>query len=151
MFRGKKYKNSLSSYDSAIEYCLDKLPKNTEIAIVEGQGSLNNMHYSGVTLGLMHGCMPDYLIFTHEPKRDIDVTNHPIPDLEQLMDLYLDLMRPFKETKYLGVNLLTLKQNKKTSKMIKETLSRDLNLPVTDIIRWKEEQFIDNIEKTIFK
>ena len=24
MFRGKKYKNSLSSYDSAIEYGLDK-------------------------------------------------------------------------------------------------------------------------------
>ena len=134
-----------------IEYCLDQLPKNTEIAIIEGQGSLNNMHYSGVTLGLMHGCMPDYLIFTHEPKRDIDVTNHPIPDLEQLMDLYLDLMRPFKETKYLGVNLLTLKQNEKTSKIIKETLSRDLNLPVTDIIRWKDKDFIDNIEKTIFK
>ena len=55
--------------------------ENTELAIVEGQGALNNMHYSGVTLGLMHGCMPDYLIFTHEPKREMDVTNHPIPDL----------------------------------------------------------------------
>ena len=54
--------------------------KNTELAVVEGQGALNNMHYSGVTLGLMHGCMPDYLIFTHEPKRDMDVTNHPIPE-----------------------------------------------------------------------
>ena len=39
------------------------------------------MHYLGVTLGLMNGCMPDYLIFTHEPKRDMDVTNHPIPEL----------------------------------------------------------------------
>ena len=134
-----------------IEYCLDQLPENTELAIVEGQGALNNMHYSGVTLGLMHGCMPDYLIFTHEPKRDMDVTNHPIPELGQLMDLYLDLMRPFKDSKYLGVNLLTLKQSNNMSKKIIDTLSSNLNLPVTDIIRWKDEKFIDHIEKSIFR
>ena len=99
----------------------------------------------------MHGCMPDYLIFTHEPKRDTDVTNHPLPELRQLMDLYLDLMRPFKNTVYLGVVLLTLKQTNKISKKIIDSLSSNLNLPVTDIIRWKDEKFIDHIEKTIFK
>ncbi|MBA66146.1 MAG: hypothetical protein CMG55_10135 [Candidatus Marinimicrobia bacterium] len=133
-----------------IEYCLDQLPSNIELAIVEGQGAINNMFYSGVTLGLLHGCMPDYLIFTHEPNRTVDVASHPIPDLRQLMNLYLDLMRPFKESKYIGVNLLTLKQNDNTSKKIKESLSRNLNLPVTDIVRWKEEEFIDDIEKSIF-
>ena len=95
--------------------------------------------------------MPDYLIFTHEPKRDMDVTNHPIPELRQLMDLYLDLMRPFKDSKYLGVNLLTLKQSNNISKKIIDTLSSNLNLPVTDIIRWKDEKFIDHIEKSIFR
>ena len=95
--------------------------------------------------------MPDYLIFTHEPKREMDVTNHPIPDLLQLMDLYLDLMRPFKDSKYLGVNLLTLKQSNNISKKIIDTLSSDLNMPVTDIIRWNDEKFIDHIEKSIFK
>ena len=95
--------------------------------------------------------MPDYLIFTHEPKRDLDVTNHPIPDLQQLMELYLDLMRPFKDSKYLGVNLLTLKQSNNISKKIIDTLSSNLNLPVTDIIRWKDEKFIDHIEKSIFR
>ena len=134
-----------------IEYCLDQLPENTELAVIEGQGALNNMYYSGVTLGLMHGCMPDYLIFTHEPKRDMDVTNHPIPELRQLMDLYLDLMRPFKESKYLGVNLFTLKQSNNMSKKIIDTLSSNLNLPATDIIRWKDEKFIDHIEKSIFR
>ena len=97
-----------------IEYCLDQLPENTELAVVERQGALNNMHYSGVTLGLMHGCMPDYLIFTHEPKRDMDVTNHPIPELRQLMDLYLDLMRPFKDSKYLFPSNMAIDDNNKT-------------------------------------
>ena len=80
-----------------IEYCLDQLPEDTELAVVEGQGALNNMQYSGVTLCLLHGCMPDDLNFTHEPKREMDVTNHPIPELGQLMDLYLDLMRPLRK------------------------------------------------------
>ena len=134
-----------------VEYCLDQLPRDTELAIVEGQGALNNMYYSGVTLGLMHGCMPDYLIFTHEPKRGMDVTNHPIPELRQLMDLHLDLMRPFKNIKYLGINLLTLKQSNSKSKEIINSLSSNLNIPVTDIIRWKDEKFIDHIEKSIFE
>ena len=95
--------------------------------------------------------MPDYLIFTHEPKRLMDVTNYPIPDLQQLMDLYLDLMRPFKDSKYLGVNLLTLKQSNNIAKKIIDSLSSNLNLPVTDIIRWKDEKFIDHIEKSIFR
>ena len=81
----------------------------------------------------------------------MDVTNHPIPELRQLMDLYLDLMRPFKDSKYLGVNLLTLKQSNNISKKIIDTLSSNLNLPVTDIIRWKDEKFIDHIEKSIFR
>ena len=134
-----------------VEHCLDQLPKNTDLAIVEGQGSINNMHYSGVTLGLLHGCMPDYLIFTHEPIRKIDVTGYPIPDLQQLMDLYLDLMRPFKKTKYLGVNLLTLKLNENEAKKAKQTLSKKLELPISDIVRWEDEKFIDDIENSIFK
>ena len=134
-----------------VEHCLDQLPKNTDLAIVEGQGSINNMHYSGVTLGLLHGCMPDYLIFTHEPLREIDVAGHPIPDLLQLMNLYLDLMRPFKTTKYLGVNLLTLKLNENEAKKVKKALSKKLELPVSDIIRWKDEKFIDDIQNSIFK
>ena len=67
------------------------------------------------------------------------------------MDLYLDLMRPFKDSKYLGVNLLTLKQSNKISKKIIYSLTSNLNIPVTDIIRWKDEKFIDHIEKSIFK
>ena len=72
--------------------------------------------------------MPDYLIFTHEPKRDIDVTNHTIPKLRQLMDLYLDLMRPFKASKYLGVNLFTLKQSNSKSKKIIDSLERKVSV-----------------------
>ena len=132
-----------------IEYCLDKLPKDTDLAIVEGQGALNNMFYSGVTLGLLHGCMPDFLILTHEPGRNIDAADHPIPNLKSLMDMHIDLLRPFKETKFLGINLLTLKLDDAQAIKTIESYKTDYNLPVTDILRFNREEYLDDIEKAI--
>lgn len=134
-----------------IEYCLDRLPKDTDLAIVEGQGALNNMFYSGVTLGLLHGCMPDFLILTHEPGRTIDAADHPIPDLGALMDMHIDLLKPFKEAKFLGINLLTLKLDDIRAKKTIESYKTEYNLPVTDIVRYNKEEYIDEIEKEINK
>ncbi len=134
-----------------IEYCLDELPSDTELAIVEGQGALNNVLYSGVTLGLLHGSMPDYLIFTHEPGRLIDVASNSIPDLKILMNMYLDLLKPFKKTKFIGVNLLTVKLTESESKDIINQFYEEFNIPVTDLIRYKSETFINEIEKNIFE
>ncbi len=32
-----------------LEHCLDELPKNTDLAIIDGQGSINKIYYLGVT------------------------------------------------------------------------------------------------------
>ena len=37
--------------------------------LIEGQGSLFHVSYSGVTMALIHGGQPDALILSHEPTR----------------------------------------------------------------------------------
>ena len=39
--------------------------------IIEGQGSLFNPSYAGVSLGLLHGSQPDAIVGCHDPTRDV--------------------------------------------------------------------------------
>ena len=132
-----------------IEYCLDQLPEDTELAIVEGQGALNNMLYSGVTLGLLHGCMPDFFIFTHEPGRELDVSNHPIPDLKELIQLHIDLMKPFKKSSFLGFNYLTLNYHDDLAMDTCNSARDRYGMPVTDLVRFGGKDMLETIEKAI--
>ena len=128
-----------------IEYCLDQLPDDTELAIVEGQGALNNMLYSGVALGLLHGCMPDFMIFTHEPGRDVDVAGNPFPDLKELMQMHIVLMKPFKTSSFLGLNFLTLKLRDDLAMETCNSAQDRYGLPVTDLIRFGGKEMIERI------
>ena len=134
-----------------IEYCLDQFSEDTDLVLVEGQGALNNMFYSGVTLGLIHGCMPDFLIMTDEPNRDFDVSGHPIPGLKQLMDLHLDILRPFKDSLFLGLNLLTLKLEEDLALKYINDAKDQFDLPVTDLVRFDASEMIQSIENAMRK
>ncbi len=50
--------------------------KHHEVLVVEGQGTLIEPAYSGVTLGLMHGCAPHGMVFCHQPTRT-HLRHHP--------------------------------------------------------------------------
>ena len=132
-----------------IEHHLDKFSKDTDLVIVEGQGALNNMFYSGVSLGLLHGCMPDFLIMTHEPYRELDVSDYPIPSLEELMTLHINLLKPFKNSIFVGINLLTLKLNRNEAKKYIQNVNDEFDLPTTDVVRFGSKGLINSIETAI--
>ena len=132
-----------------IEHHLDKFSKDTDLVIVEGQGALNNMFYSGVSLGLLHGCMPDFLIMTHEPYRELDVSDYPIPSLEELMTLHLNLLKPFKNSTFVGINLLTFKLTRNEAKKYIKNVNDEFDLPTTDVVRFGPKGLISSIETLI--
>ncbi|HAV08317.1 MAG TPA: DUF1611 domain-containing protein, partial [Rhodobacteraceae bacterium] len=56
--------------------------------LIEGQGSLYHVSYSGVTLALVHGGQPDALVVCHEPTRAHmrGLPGYQLPTLEQVRD-----------------------------------------------------------------
>ena len=63
--------------------------------IIEGQGSLYHVSYSGVTLALVHGGQPDALVVCHEPTREHmrGLPDYKLPTIGQVIDVALPLAR----------------------------------------------------------
>lgn len=63
--------------------------------LIEGQGSLYHVSYSGVTLALVHGGQPDALVICHEPTREHmrGLPDYKLPTIEQVRDTALALAR----------------------------------------------------------
>ncbi len=132
-----------------VEYAIDQIEDNKDLIIVEGQGSLTNMYYAGVTLGLLHGAMPDYMVMTDEPSRKIDVTGYKMSSIESVMDLHISLMDNFKKSKFLGLNLLTLHMKEDVALKTIADLEEKFRMPVTDLVRFGDRKLIDNIVEEI--
>jgi uncharacterized NAD-dependent epimerase/dehydratase family protein len=61
--------------------------RGADLLFVEGQGALGHPAYSGVTLGLLHGCLPDALILCHRAgaTHNDDYPEVAIPPLPELI------------------------------------------------------------------
>ena len=63
--------------------------------VIEGQGSLFNPAYAGVSLGLLHGSQPDAIVLCHDASRK-SILNAPsvtIPSLAECLDLNIRCAR----------------------------------------------------------
>ena len=132
-----------------IEYAIDQIEDDIDLIIVEGQGSLTNMYYAGVTLGLLHGSMPDYMVMTDEPNRKLDVTGYKMASIGSVMDLHISLMNNFKESKFLGINLLTLHMDEDEALNTIADFESEFQIPTTDLIRFGNRKLIEKIEEEI--
>ena len=132
-----------------IEKLLDEVPSETELIIVEGQGSLTNQYYAGVTLGLLHGAMPDYMLMTHDPARPLDVTDYPMSSIREVMNLHLDLMKNFKQSKFVGINLLTVALSEEDAMSKIDSIQKEYGIGTTDLIRFGDGTLIDSLEELI--
>lgn len=106
--------------------------------IIEGQGSLFHISYSGVTLSLIHGSQPDALILAHEAGREMigSIDGYKTPDLEVLRDTALGLARisnPHCEVAGISINTRQL-DDRKAAKYCAEVQDR-LGLITVDPFR----------------
>ena len=116
--------------------------------IIEGQGSLFNPSYAGVSLGLLHGSQPDAIVVCHDPTRKvIDTARHmALPSVEECIDLHLRAARLTNpKVRCVGVSVNTSGLAAKTRDAYLAELSAQLNLPCVDPIRVGCDAIVDKI------
>jgi uncharacterized NAD-dependent epimerase/dehydratase family protein len=103
--------------------------------VVEGQGSLFNPSFAGVSTALLHGAQPDYLVVCHEVGRTSikDLTGYAIPTLSTCIEQNLmvaKLTNP--KVKVAGIALNTRNISQHEAYDVINATAQQFNLPCFD-------------------
>ncbi|WP_041794567.1 N-acetyltransferase DgcN [Pararhodospirillum photometricum] len=115
-------------------------PENTpdHWDLVEGQGSLFHASYAGVSLGLLHGAQPDWLVMCHEPGRAHmrGLPGRQLPSLDDCIKLNLDCARLTNpDVAMLGLAFNTAGLSSEAATRLLEQTSDAFGLPCVDPVR----------------
>ena len=118
-----------------------------DVLVIEGQGSLFHPRYSCVTLGLMHGAMPDGLILCYEVGRKTigGMDQFPLAPLERVREVYemsANIMHP---SRVIGVAMNGSKVSLQEAAAERRRVRRRLGLPVCDVIRDGPDELVDAV------
>lgn len=114
--------------------------------VIEGQGSLFHVSFSGVTLALIHGGQPDALILCHEPTRSHmrGLPGYALPSLEEVRDLSLSLAKVANpDCKVVGVSINTQHMGESEARSYCEEVEARLGLPTVDPFRHGADRLVD--------
>lgn len=105
--------------------------------LIEGQGSLTHPSFSGVTLGLLHGCAPQGLIMCYEAGRStvMGLPHVSLLPLETLVKLYEDMASVRYPAKVIGVAINGRNLDEATAARERRRVEAQLGLPACDVYR----------------
>ncbi|MHB8866524.1 MAG: DUF1611 domain-containing protein [Pirellulaceae bacterium] len=118
-----------------------------EILLIEGQGSLVHPAYSGVTLGLLHGCSPHGLILCYEIGRET-VTGIPhmnIPPLAQIKWLNESMASVMQPCRVIGISMNGRLVSSEVAQAERRRVRQEFQLPVCDIFRDGPQELADAV------
>lgn len=83
----------------AVEEMILQVGEDHDLLIVEGQGSIVHPAYSGVTLSILHGAMPDSLVLCHKAGRErVHGYDQVLPSIDFYVDQYESIAAPVQDT-----------------------------------------------------
>jgi uncharacterized NAD-dependent epimerase/dehydratase family protein len=133
------------------EMVLDLTNKHDWV-FVEGQGALNHPGYSPVTLGLIHGSMPDAMIFCHKAGATAieGYTYCPLPSLRRMIEINEDTVswvRPERPCKVVGLALVTGHLSEQEALAAIKQAEEETGLPATDVWRFGPGKLVDALSE----
>ena len=117
--------------------------------MIEGQGSLYHVSYSGVTMALVHGGQPDALILCHEPTRKHmrGLPEYQQPSLFELKDVALVLASVANPNcKVVGISVNTQHMSENEAIKYLESLESEFGMPAVDPFRHGSGRLCDALQ-----
>jgi uncharacterized NAD-dependent epimerase/dehydratase family protein len=116
-----------------------------ELLIVEGQGALQHPQYSGVTLGLYHGCAPHALVLCHlaGQRYVADDERFPIPPLSKLVELHERTALIARPAPVACIALNTRELDEQPARRAIEAAEEESGLPADDPVRFGAQRLVD--------
>ncbi|EEX94257.1 hypothetical protein VIOR3934_20265 [Vibrio orientalis CIP 102891 = ATCC 33934] len=114
--------------------------------IIEGQGSLFNPSFAGVSLGLLHGAQADALVLCHELNR-AHIRHLPhckVPSISDSIEANLNAARLTNpDVKLAGISLNTSAVNEQEAQALCADWQEKYQVPVTDPVRFGIQSIAD--------
>jgi uncharacterized NAD-dependent epimerase/dehydratase family protein len=131
------------------EHLIERV-KNEEIAVVEGQGGILHPGFSAVTLGLMHGVLPEMMIMCHKAGRErFRHTSVTIPSPRQMIELHEALLAPLSPGRVIGCSLNTVALTETEALAQMDYWRQETGLPVVDVFRTGPGELADAVEDAL--
>ncbi len=120
-----------------------------DILFIEGQGSLAHPRYSGVTLGLLHGCLPHGMIMCYEAGRKAvhSMEHIPLKSLTELCEVYERMANLVFPSQVIGVAMNSRNLTDEEAEQERELVHRTLGLPVCDVIRHGPDDLVQAVRQ----
>jgi uncharacterized NAD-dependent epimerase/dehydratase family protein len=131
---------------------LQAAPGN-DVVLVEGQGSLVHPGYSGVTLGLLHGSLPDAMVLCHQPTRRCPYGGGnayhwmPLPSVEEMIRICEGAVAPLRPSRVIGISLVTFDMDEAAARDEIARVQDATGLPTTDPVRFGAEPLAEAIQR----
>jgi uncharacterized NAD-dependent epimerase/dehydratase family protein len=117
------------------------------LLFVEGQGALQHPAYSGVTLGLLHGCLPDALVLCHRAGATVldDYHETAILPLAELVALYEGAIGWIRPAPVRAIALNTRGLDDDAARAAIEAVAAETGLPTTDPVRFGADALLEAV------
>ncbi|MFG2006148.1 DUF1611 domain-containing protein [Spirillospora sp. NPDC048911] len=121
-----------------------------DLIFVEGQGALNDLATSSLNLGMIHGTLPDSMIFCHRagataPRQYPQCKFPPLRELLEMNETAANWFHHTKSSKVVGITVNTQGLSLDEAKAELARIEDEVGLPATDVIRFGSTSLLDAV------
>lgn len=116
--------------------------------VIEGQGSLFNPSFAGVSLGLLHGAQPQALVMCHDPARPHmrGLPHMQVPDLVACMEENLRCVRlTSPDAEFIGISINGSGLDPAAAEELRAKIAAETGLPCVDPVVTGMDAVIDRL------